>query len=555
MGIAEKLTTLNQIKANIKSALESKGLSPTDDFTTYANMVENVPDYKSVLNKTATNLILDSSVPTLYNYSISGYNDITVNCPETIKIEPLAFSGSSKVTLVRGSNQQVIESGQLVITKDVEINNDDNYTKSIVLKGEVASTFGVPDGTTFITAYRTGSTFEAEYNSITYELDFSEAYTAGLYVLKITSEYTAKAFPINESSTATGTILFYFESEGPRDYGGIREGFLLKNIAYSSLAKGIIFDNMLDSSTKVYLNGSEISNTVEYLNYGWNEISCYNPNYAPYYINRYIQNNDTLFITTSSDPGISMQLIPSTTDNTCKMSYELPTFNTDKVHVNPNTVVSFNVMKQGYSYVQGNYTPTQSCRLEIPMQEEVIENVNLSGTFDSSGYSKNYMANALYSNTSHNNNIVLENGAIVCKQGNYSYVYGRTGYIRFRTPTTGNSVISVTCSLETTNTTAGGIIICSKNRYPYTFNRTQFRYEKQPEDTMFYSSTATTSQTYTMELENGEEYYLQYCVCADSGGSGLFMRITNISFPAGSEFSGKITITDLEGNNIGEITE
>lgn len=550
MGIAEKLTTFNQIKANIKSALESKGLSPTDDFTTYANMVENVPDYKSVLNKTATNLTLDSSVPTLYNYSISGYNDITVNCPETIKIEPLAFSGSNKVTLVRGSNQQVIESGQTVITKDVEINNDDYHTESIVLKGGVASTFGVPDGATF-TGYRGDYIYEAENLEI-YRLDFSAANKAGLYVLKITSEYDTQAFPINESSTATGTILFYFESNG---YQEMSHDITLKNIAYSSLAKGIIFDNMLDSSTRVYLNGSEISNTVGYLNYGWNEISCYNLNYAPYHINRYIQNNDTLFITTPNDPGISMQLVPSTTNNTCKMSYGLPTFNTDKVHVNPNTAVSFNVMKQGYSYVQGSYTPTQSCRLEIPMQEEVIENVNLSGTFDSSGYSKNYMANALYSSSSNYNNIVLENGAIVCKQGNYSYVYGECGYIRFRTPTTGNSVISVTCSLETTNTTAGGIIICSKNLYPYSFSRTQFVNEEQPEDTMFYSSTATASQTYTMELENGEEYYLQYCVCASSGGSGLFMRITNISFPAGSEFSGKITITDLEGNNIGEITE
>lgn len=554
MGIAEKLTTLNQIKADIKSALESKGLSPTDDFTTYANMVENVPDYKSVLNKTATNLTLDSSVPTLYNYSISGYNDITVNCPETIKIEPLAFSGSNKVTLVRGSNQQVIESGQLVITKDVEINNDDyHHTESVVLKGEVASTFGVPDGATFIKSYGRGYTYEAE-NSEIYRLDFSAAHTAGLYVLKITSEYNTQAFPINESSTATGTILFYFESNG---YQEMPNDIMLKDIAYSSLAKDIIFDNMLDSSTKVYLNGSEISNTVEYLNYGWNEISCYNLNYAPYYINRYIQNGDTLFITTPNDPGISMQLIPSTTDNSYQMAYELTSFNTDTVHILPGTSVAFNVQKQGYRWVKNSYTPSQSCKLSIPMQEEVLENVNLSGTFDSSGYSQNYMANAT------TNGFTISNGALFCNPQNEdgSFVE-KDGYIEFISPSE-TATLSIDCLVSSSGSATSGsgawssaaVYLFENELKKPNWDSDDNKYE---DNTILFAQSSIDRKVYTATLKPFTKYFLvfgtgHYSSSATAKRYGLY--IYSVQFNSSLPYSNTITITDLEGNNIGEITE
>lgn len=549
MGIAEKLTTLNQIKANIKSALESKGLSPTDDFTTYANMVENVPDYKSVLNKTATNLTLDSSVPTLYNYSISGYNDITVNCPETIKIEPLAFSGSNKVTLVRGSNQQVIETGQPVITKDVEINNNSYSTESIVLKGEVASAFGVPDGTIF-SHYNAGSYYSRENRKyITFNSNES-----GLYAIKRKDTYNWEGDLITVQTTST--VLFYMNLES---YEVGSNTLLFSKVAYSAIPENICFDELIDPLTKIYLGDREINNSLKYINWGYEEISVYHPNYAPYYMNRYIQNNDTLFITTPSDPGISMQLIPSTTDNSYQMSYELTSFNTDTVHILPSIPVAFNIQKQGYRWVKNSYTPSQSCKLSIPMQEEVLENVNLSGTFDSSGYSQNYMANAT------TNGFTISDGALFCnpQTGDGSYVE-KDGYIEFVSPSEA-STLSIECSVSSSGTATSGsgtwgnaaIYLFENELKNPDFDSTSST-SKYEDNTILFAQSSVDRKAYTVTLKPFTKYFLvfgtgHYSSSDTAKRYGLY--IYSVQFSSSLPYSNTITITDLEGNNIGEITE
>ena len=43
MAISDKLTTLNGIKNDIKAAIIAKGGTATDDFTTYATAISNLP--------------------------------------------------------------------------------------------------------------------------------------------------------------------------------------------------------------------------------------------------------------------------------------------------------------------------------------------------------------------------------------------------------------------------------------------------------------------------------------------------------------------------------
>ena len=73
MAIADKLTTLNTIKTNIKTAINGKGGSVGDDFTTYATAITNLPsgggsqDLQDLIEKDITSINIPAGTTTIGN--------------------------------------------------------------------------------------------------------------------------------------------------------------------------------------------------------------------------------------------------------------------------------------------------------------------------------------------------------------------------------------------------------------------------------------------------------------------------------------------------------
>lgn len=108
MAISDKLTTLNGIKSDIKTAINGKGGSVGDDFTTYATAITNLPsgggsdDFKKLIDRTITSATIPSGTTTIGDYAFSNCSGLTsVTIPDSvIKIGRSAFSGCSGLTSV-----------------------------------------------------------------------------------------------------------------------------------------------------------------------------------------------------------------------------------------------------------------------------------------------------------------------------------------------------------------------------------------------------------------------------------------------------------------------
>lgn len=106
MAISDKLTTLNGIKNDIKAAIIAKGGTATDDFTTYATAISNLPsggggdDLKKLIDRTITNIDIPAGTTKIGNhafYDCSGLTSVTI--PDSVtSIGASAFSGCTGLT-------------------------------------------------------------------------------------------------------------------------------------------------------------------------------------------------------------------------------------------------------------------------------------------------------------------------------------------------------------------------------------------------------------------------------------------------------------------------
>lgn len=110
MAISDKLTTLNGIKSDIKAAIIAKGGTATDDFTTYATAISNLPsggggsdDLKNLIEGDISGSFTIPSGTTIIKYSTfyncSGLTSISI--PNSVtSIAGSAFNGCSGLTSV-----------------------------------------------------------------------------------------------------------------------------------------------------------------------------------------------------------------------------------------------------------------------------------------------------------------------------------------------------------------------------------------------------------------------------------------------------------------------
>ena len=59
--INEKLDLVLQYKNNIKSAINNKGQTATDDMSTYSNLISQIVDYTGTISPTEYNECLETS--------------------------------------------------------------------------------------------------------------------------------------------------------------------------------------------------------------------------------------------------------------------------------------------------------------------------------------------------------------------------------------------------------------------------------------------------------------------------------------------------------------
>ena len=92
MAISDKLTTLNGIKSDIKAAIIAKGGTATNDFTTYATAISNLPsgggggdDLKNLIERDITSIDIPSGTTTIGRNAFSACTSLTsVMIPNTV---------------------------------------------------------------------------------------------------------------------------------------------------------------------------------------------------------------------------------------------------------------------------------------------------------------------------------------------------------------------------------------------------------------------------------------------------------------------------------------
>ena len=108
MAISDKLTTLNGIKSDIKAAIIAKGGTATDDFTTYATAISNLPsggggdDLKKLIDRTITSIDIPSGITKIGQNAFSNCTGLTsVTIPNTVTIiDTYAFQSCTGLTSI-----------------------------------------------------------------------------------------------------------------------------------------------------------------------------------------------------------------------------------------------------------------------------------------------------------------------------------------------------------------------------------------------------------------------------------------------------------------------
>lgn len=122
MAISDKLTTLNGIKSDIKAAIIAKGGTATDDFTTYATAISNLPSgggdevLRDLIERDISgSFSIPSGTTTIGNYAFYGCTALTsVTIPNSVtSICTSAFQACNGLTSVTIPNS-VISIGQSV---------------------------------------------------------------------------------------------------------------------------------------------------------------------------------------------------------------------------------------------------------------------------------------------------------------------------------------------------------------------------------------------------------------------------------------------------------
>ena len=109
MAISDKLTQLNNIKSDIKAAIIAKGGTATDDFSTYATAISNLPsgggggdDLKNLIERDITSIDIPAGTTTIGENTFWGCRSLTeVTIPNSVtSIGANAFSGCTGLTEV-----------------------------------------------------------------------------------------------------------------------------------------------------------------------------------------------------------------------------------------------------------------------------------------------------------------------------------------------------------------------------------------------------------------------------------------------------------------------
>ena len=113
MAISDKLTTLNGIKSDIKAAIIAKGGTATNDFTTYATAISNLPsgggggdDLKNLIERDITSIDIPSGTTTIgvgIFWNCTSLSSVTI--PNSVtSIGKQAFNSCSSLTSITSLN-------------------------------------------------------------------------------------------------------------------------------------------------------------------------------------------------------------------------------------------------------------------------------------------------------------------------------------------------------------------------------------------------------------------------------------------------------------------
>lgn len=119
MAISDKLTQLNNIKSDIKAAIIAKGGTATDDFTTYATAISNLPsggggdDLKNLIERDITSIDIPSGTTTIGNNAFQNCTRLTsVTIPNSVtSIGSQAFERCTNLTSVTIPNSVTLIDG------------------------------------------------------------------------------------------------------------------------------------------------------------------------------------------------------------------------------------------------------------------------------------------------------------------------------------------------------------------------------------------------------------------------------------------------------------
>ena len=125
-AISDKLTTLNGIKSDIKAAIIAKGGTATNDFTTYATAISNLPsgggsdDLKNLIERDITSINIPDGTTKIGNYAFAGCQGITsITIPNSVTwIGSSAFESCSNLTSV------TFDTNYLITDDDISPFND-----------------------------------------------------------------------------------------------------------------------------------------------------------------------------------------------------------------------------------------------------------------------------------------------------------------------------------------------------------------------------------------------------------------------------------------------